>query len=66
MKFQNPSIHRSKVNRQTDRQTDRQTSRKQYALGGITSRKQYALGGIKIANSNEQKAIDEADENVAM
>ena len=36
MKFQNASIHRSKVNRRTDKQTDRQTDRQ-------TSRKQYAL-----------------------
>ena len=27
MKFQNPSIHHSKVNTQTDTQTDRQTDR---------------------------------------
>ena len=27
MKFQNPSIHHSKVNRRTHRQTDRQTDR---------------------------------------
>ena len=32
MKFQNPSIHRSKVNGRTHTQTDTQTSQKQYAL----------------------------------
>ena len=46
MKFQNPSIHRSKVNRcthrQTDRHTHRQTSQKQYALPTFSK-----LGGIK-------------------
>ena len=32
MKFQNPTIHRSKVNVRTHTQTDRHTSQKQYAL----------------------------------
>ena len=32
MQFQNPTIHRSKVNGRTHTQTDTQTSQKQYAL----------------------------------
>ena len=45
MKFQNPSIHHSKVNTQTDRQTDTQTDKPKaicpsnfFKVGGIKSR----------------------------
>ena len=44
MKFQNPSIHHSKVNTQTDTQTDRQTDKPKaicpsnfFKVGGIIS-----------------------------
>ena len=49
MKFQNPSIHHSKVNTQTDRQTHRQTDKPKaicpsnfFKVGGIEK-----VGGIK-------------------
>ena len=43
MKFQNPSIHHSKVNRRTHRQTDRQTDK----LKAICPSNFFKVGGIK-------------------
>ena len=43
MKFQNRSIHGSKVNRRTDRQTDRQTDK----LKAICPSNFFKVGGIK-------------------
>ena len=43
MKFQNPSIHDSKVNTQTDRQTDTQTDKPK----AICPSNFFKVGGIK-------------------
>ena len=48
MKFQNPSIHRSKVNTQTDRQTDRQTDTLTDKPKAICPSNFFKVGGIKI------------------
>ena len=47
MKFQNCSIHGSKVNRCTDRQTDRQTDKPK----AICPSNFFKVGGIKIIKS---------------
>ena len=53
MKFQNPSIHGSKVNRRTDRQTDRQTDKPKaicpsnfFKVGGIKMNRNKTVGGV--------------------
>ena len=53
MKFQNRSIHGSKVNRRTDRQTDRQTDKPKaicpsnfFKVGGIIKASQFRINKI--------------------
>ena len=46
MKFQNPSIHHSKVNTQTDTQTDRQTDRPTDKPKAICPSNFFKVGGI--------------------
>ena len=50
MKFQNPTIHRSKVNGRTHTQTDRQTDRQTDKPKAICPSNFFKVGGIKIVD----------------
>ena len=50
--FQNPSIHRSKVNRRTHPHTHTQTSQKQYALPTFSKLGFFKVGGINMSYIN--------------